>query len=535
MSLKTIFSSTGNYQPISATDWNNINRDAVESINTREGDFNIEVDNADPHQPIISLNQNLDLQNITATETIGCTDFNATTAGVATLNVGSVANTPVLNANVIVNGTLTLPNTVGSAGLFLASDGMTGTTWSAVTSGGIISNTDGNLDITSGSTGSYNINLSSDVSVSSVSADSGSFSNLISGSFQYPSSLGLTGTIMCSNGSTGINWLKGNEAVSLTNTDGNIGILADITGSYELNLENVLNVVEYINSGSIFCSGLVQAGTISRVGTGSTGSYDLQPNCNNLDGQVLTDVGSGTLHFKYPLSVSGSNLVLSSGETGTINNLTTSSNLSADSLSLQNSLTCGLGVTGGNYQLPNNVAGVPAGAVLTYGGGSSTAFLPISLPPVNTFSYGGITALLMGNGVDSYTMPTIKFTSDLRTGLISVLFNTASASPYVVSGSDVSAPFKSVTQVDLSLRPVANTIIATCQCGETSPSPPYTISTAHTMIFSLDSDGYLYMSQNLGNPWSSGFAYLPCITTPTDMLDGTGYVQSNVIGTYQLY
>ena len=441
MSLKTIFSDSGDYQPISASDWNSISRDAITAINTRQGDFNIEVNNANPQQPIISLNQNLDIQNLTATNTIGCAHLNATTAGVATLNVGSVANAPILNANVIVNGTLTLPNTTAPAGFFLASDGSTGTTWSAVTSGGVISNTDGNLNITSGSTGSYNINLANNINTGFVSADSGYFSNLTSGSFQYPSSLGLTGTIMCSNGSTGINWLKGNEAVSLTNTDGNIGILADITGSYDLNLENVLNVAEYINSGSIFCSGIVQAGTISRVGTGSTGSYDLQPNCNNLDGQVLTDVASGTLHFKYPLSVSGSNLVLSSGSTGTINNLALNTDLNglssvnvgsiitdsielvsgynlvntaptssnqvlscsgtgsncfwqnlnsynntdgnvvisptgstgsneytlnlSNNLSLQGSLSCGLGVMSGNYQLPNNVAGVPSGAVLT--------------------------------------------------------------------------------------------------------------------------------------------------------------------------
>lgn len=344
MSLKTLFSDNTNlYRPIASTDWNNIDRTAVYAINTRQGDFNIEVDNADPHEPIISLNQNLDVQNLTALNTIGTSDFNATTAGIATLNVGSVANTPQLNANNILNGTLTLPNSIGATGTFLASDGSTGTIWVAQTTGGNISNTDGNLTISSGSTGSFNINLSTTITTDSI----------INGTLTLPNVGGNAGDILCSDGSTGTTWIP------LTNTDDSLGISV-IDNEYVINLSNTIYPLN-VNTNQIQITDLY----------GSTGSYYLTDNSNQLSGQVLTDSGDNTpLTFKYPLSLSGNNLTLTSGTGGYINNLELNADLLVDN------------ITNGSLVLPN--IGGNAGDVLSSDGSTGTSWIPQSGLTSNT-------------------------------------------------------------------------------------------------------------------------------------------------------
>jgi len=614
MSLKNIFyDSAGTYKVISAHDWNSLNVAGITAIDTNEGDFNILVDNSDPHAPILALNSHVNITELSASGNVGCANLIATTASVGSVNVGVSINAPLMLADHMRNGTLTLPNTTGFTGSVLGSDGGTGTMWVALTDVGLIQNTDGNLSIV-GTTGAYDVNFANSIVVNDSIG--------ILDQYTLPTLAGTTGTVLTYNGDGTCSFLTA-PVVSIANQDGNLSII-DTDGGYNVNFSNDIFVGslgitgQYTlptvdgDNGDGTCSFLTAPvvnitnddGNLTIVDT--DGGYDINfatsihagtisiteqyslPTSSGVTGTVITSNGDGTSSFSAipaytsgdgNLSITGqvidfstdveivnltigvidalntytmptlSNLIAGqiirdNGDNTTefvsvvnsdgnivINNLVDGNiqlNLNSSGITVD-TLTVG-GMTG-LYELPLSAQFATNGQVMTYDGSGHVTFTNVPNPASTVFTY---TNLTFSNGIDTYTMPSITFTKDYL-GNISFTFNYSLSSIYIVSSlTNISAPFKSSSAIDVSLRPPVPTTLSYAQGALVNNTVPYAMTAIVDVVYSIDSNGYLYISNTWGTNYNAGSAYVFSVVTQVDMSDPLGYAVSNVCGLYRL-
>ena len=215
-------------------------------------------------------------------------------------------------------------------------------------------------------------------------------------------SLGATGYVLTSNGSTGTYWSLPTPVGELSNTDGNISIMGGDT-SYVINLSNTIEL------GTVSCSNVgcdnVDASSIQAPTISVTAQYTL-PQVSGTAGQVLQSNGDGTCGWTNPAVAGVSSLQNTDG------NISVSDPTGDVTINLSQAVCAAVGIAG-QYNIPTTAGN--AGDILFANGDGTCSFVQQRNTDGNVSVSGDIINLSDNIAVVSsisiqgqYTLPTVN-------------------------------------------------------------------------------------------------------------------------------
>ena len=289
--------------------------------------------------------------------------YNAVGNGSNTVQLGNTGITNVKTSGTITAGTITYPNTVGTNGYYLKTDGTGTATWAAVSGGGVpYTGATGVVDL-----GAYDLTVNgltigtgagtkTSTSLYNTSVGFGALMSNTSGSYNsavargtlrfnttgsYNSAFGIqslnsntTGNNNTASGNAAL-WINlsgnSNTAIGDSSLFGSLGdnntavgrraLFANTTGSnntaigYNSNVasNNLTNATAIGNGATVTASNTIQLGNssvtnVKTSGTLTTGTVTY-PNTNGITGQVLSATASGTITWTTASSSSGTHTI----------------------------------------------------------------------------------------------------------------------------------------------------------------------------------------------------------------------------------